>query len=269
MFGASRDALVSLRSGLEAMRAEAGFAAVAQDLRAVSDLLENEKSLRLALSDSGRSTKTRVDIANDVLTGKISPLALQLVDKAVAQRWSNPNDLVDVLQTVADSVSFMAAQDSGELDQVEDELFQIERTLAESAQLQSALTNPAVEPNVKAAILQQLFAGRVTPITAEMVEFALSHLRGRRSDEVLKGLQSLAAQERNRLVAQVRVARPIQSDQVALIAERLSQAKGQNIRVNVIVDPFVLGGVHVTLAGEVIDGTIATRLDQARRVVAG
>jgi F-type H+-transporting ATPase subunit delta len=269
MFGASRAALESLRSDIEAMRTDAGFAAIAQDLRAVSDLLENEKSLRLALSDSGRPAKTRTDIANAVLDGKISPLALQLVEKAVAQRWSNPEDLVDVVQTLADSASFMVAQDSGELDRVESELFQIERALAASAQLQSALTNPAVQPNAKAAILREVLGDRVSPTSAEMVEFALSHLRGRRSDEVLQTLQSLAAQERDRLVAQVKVARPIRPEQVEMIAERLSRANGQKIRVNVIVDPSVLGGVHVTLAGEVIDGTIATRLDQARRVVAG
>lgn len=269
MFGASRDALTSLRSGLEAMRSDPGFASLAPDLRAVSGLLEREKSLRLALSDSGRSVKTRSDIAETVFGGKISPLALQVVEQAVSQRWSEPNDLVEALQTIANSAAFMVAQDAGDLDRVEDELFGIERILAGSAPLQAALTNPAIDASVKASIIADLLADRVSDITAQIVEFALSHLRGHRSDEVLQELQSLAAEERNRLVAQVKVARPLRPEQVEQIAARLSKSSGQNIRVNVVVDPSVLGGVHVTLAGEVIDGTISSRLDQARRVVAG
>jgi F-type H+-transporting ATPase subunit delta len=269
MFGASRDALGSLRSGLEGMRGDAGFVALAPDLRAVSALLENEKSLRLALSDSGRSTQTRTNIARTVLEGQINPLSLQLVEQAVAQRWSDPQDLVQALNTIADVTAFMTAQDAGQLDQVENDIFQIERALAGSPALQAALTNPAVAPGAKAAIIKDLLGDRVLSVSAEMVEFAMSHLRGRRSDDVLQGLQALAAQERNRLVAIVRVAQPLQSDQVNRIADRLSKSSGKEIRVNVIVDPAVLGGVHVTLAGEVIDGTIATRLDQARRLVAG
>ena len=269
MFGASRDAVHSLRNGLESMRADAGFAELVGDLRAVSDLLEREKSLRLALSDSGRSVQTRRDIATAVLAERVGPLALDVVQDAVSQRWSDPSDLVEALHTSADTAALMLAQDAGDLDRVEDELFGIQQLLGQSAQLQAVLTNPAIPAGTKGAVIADLLGDRVAPRTAEMVEFALSHLRGRRSDDVMQALMTLAAEERNRLVAEVMVARPLQAEQVMRLTERLSASKGKDVRVNVIVDPKVLGGVHVTLAGEVIDGTIASRLDQARRVVAG
>ena len=37
------------------------------------------------------------------------------------------------------------------------------------------------------------------------------------------------------------------------------------LRVNVTVDPNVIGGIQVRVGDEVIDGTLATRIEQARR----
>jgi F-type H+-transporting ATPase subunit delta len=45
--------------------------------------------------------------------------------------------------------------------------------------------------------------------------------------------------------------------------------QGRTVRLNVAVDPAMLGGVMVTIGDEVIDGTVASRLEQARRAVLG
>jgi F-type H+-transporting ATPase subunit delta len=49
----------------------------------------------------------------------------------------------------------------------------------------------------------------------------------------------------------------------------LSKLKGRDVRLNVAVDPAVLGGIHVVIGDEVIDGTIATRLEAAHRAILG
>ncbi|WP_345711686.1 F0F1 ATP synthase subunit delta, partial [Kineococcus glutinatus] len=41
------------------------------------------------------------------------------------------------------------------------------------------------------------------------------------------------------------------------------------VRLNVDVDPDVLGGLRVKVGDEVIDGTISSRLAEARRRLAG
>jgi len=48
----------------------------------------------------------------------------------------------------------------------------------------------------------------------------------------------------------------------------LRSLTGRTITLNVVVDPSVLGGAHVTVGGEVIDGTVATRLTEAARTIA-
>ncbi len=53
------------------------------------------------------------------------------------------------------------------------------------------------------------------------------------------------------------------------LADALSRLKGRTVRLNVAVDPAVLGGVHVRIGDEVIDGTVASRMEQARRALLG
>ena len=70
-------------------------------------------------------------------------------------------------------------------------------------------------------------------------------------------------------MAEVRVAAPLTEEQSRRLAAALSSLKGRTVRLNVAVDPAVLGGVMVTIGDEVIDGTVASRLEQARRAVLG
>jgi F-type H+-transporting ATPase subunit delta len=102
-----------------------------------------------------------------------------------------------------------------------------------------------------------------------VLEYAVGHLHGRRIDAVVDDLVALAAKQRERVVAEVRVAAPLTDEQERRLAAALTRLKGRTVRLNVAIDPSVLGGVHVRIGDEVIDGTVAARLEQARRAVLG
>jgi F-type H+-transporting ATPase subunit delta len=138
-----------------------------------------------------------------------------------------------------------------------------------SSDLQMTLTDPALAGAAKSAIVRDLLSGRATEATRSVLEFAVSHLRGRRIDAVVDQLADLAARQRQRIVAEVRVARPLTTEQERRLAAALSTLKGRTVRLNVAVDPEVLGGVHVKVGDEVIDGTVAYRMEQARRALLG
>ena len=62
---------------------------------------------------------------------------------------------------------------------------------------------------------------------------------------------------------------PVRLDLTVRLATALGRKYGRDIQLNVIVDPNVVGGVRVDIGDEVIDGTIAARLDEAQRRIAG
>ncbi len=73
----------------------------------------------------------------------------------------------------------------------------------------------------------------------------------------------------SRQVATVTTAAPLSDGQAARVARGISERYGKDISVNQVVDPAVVGGMRVQVGGDVIDGTVSTRLSELRLQLAG
>ncbi|MCX6387939.1 MAG: F0F1 ATP synthase subunit delta, partial [Solirubrobacterales bacterium] len=200
---------------------------------------------------------------------RVGVLSTEVVCGVVSERWSKDSDMVIALERLAEQAAFTIAESDGSLDATEEELFLFGRALDGSPELQMALTNPAEPAASKAAIVRDLLAGRSTPTTLLVLTNAVSRLHGERIDAVVEHLCELAARQRQRVVAEVRVAAPLSASQESRLAELLTRIKGRTVRLNVAIDPTVLGGVYARVGDEVIDGTVSSKLEQARRAVLG
>ncbi|MCL2654305.1 MAG: F0F1 ATP synthase subunit delta [Coriobacteriia bacterium] len=61
-------------------------------------------------------------------------------------------------------------------------------------------------------------------------------------------------------VAEVVTATALSPDAKAQLIEKLGQRVGGTVVLNEVVDPSVLGGIRITLAGQEFDGTLVTQL---------
>ncbi len=267
MMGSSRESYASLRDGLDSRRTSGDLARLSQDLLAASDLLAGDTQLRTTLADAGQPVATRVGIVQRLFTDHVSPDAVAVIGDAASARWPSPHDLVEVLEGLGAQAAFMAAQDSGDLDALEDQLFEFRQAVSGSAPLQMALTNPAIDQASKSELVESLLGGRATPQARTVLAYSMSHLRGRRADSVIEDLIDLAAEQRGRAVAEVRVALPLSDEQEWRLAAALSRLQGREVRLNVALDPAVIGGISVKIGSQVMDATVATRLEQARRAL--
>ena len=65
------------------------------------------------------------------------------------------------------------------------------------------------------------------------------------------------------------VAKPLTDADEQALAAKLSEIYGRTVGLQVTIDPSVLGGLVVQVGDEVIDGSIAHRLEAAGRRLAG
>ena len=267
MSSTSPVARAALRREVDA-RIGSATAEVAGELLAVAALLGAEKSLRTSLADAGQPVEARQAVVRELLADKVQPTARELVEAAVAVRWADADDLEAAVAELGAAVAFTAAEADGSLDAVEEELFLFGRAVDANPELQMALTNPALTPAVKAALVRDLVAAGA-PITSVLLAHTAANLRGRRVDAAVGALSNLAAAQRQRVVAQVTAAVALDEQQQERLARALARFAGREVRLNVAVDPTVIGGVSVRLGDEVIDGTMITRLSQARRAIVG
>jgi F-type H+-transporting ATPase subunit delta len=271
MNGASREALAATRERLDALTdsPSADAAKLAEDLAAVTALLHREVSLRRVLTDPAQPGEAKADLAARLLTGQVGGPAVDLVSGMVRSRWSQPRDLVDSVEELAATADLTAAQQTGALDNVEDELFRFGRIVESSTGLRAALTDPAADLRAKRELLNRLLGGRANPVTERLVVRLVTLPRGRSLEAGLQTLSRLAATRRDRLVAVVTSAVPLSDRQTQRLGAALATLYGHQMHLNLEVDPEVLGGISVRVGDEVIDGTVAERLDEAVRRLAG
>ena len=93
--------------------------------------------------------------------------------------------------------------------------------------------------------------------------------RGRRIGEIVRDASRIVAEQAGKLVATVVTATPLTPAQSARVTRGLSERYGKDISINQVVDPTVVGGVRVQIGGDVIDGTVSTRLSELRLQLAG
>ena len=163
MNGASREALAAARERLDALTDSTSVdaAVLADELAAVTALLDREVSLRRVLTDPAQAGEAKAELARRLLGSQVSGTAVDLVAGLVRSRWSQSRDLVDALEVLANIADLTAAQKSGALDSVEDELFRFGRIVASDTQLRAALTNRSATASAKRELLGSLLGGVV------------------------------------------------------------------------------------------------------------
>ena len=270
MRGVSRASLAEAEERLEPLTApQADAAGLGGDLFAIAGLLSREPTLRRALSDPSRPARARSDLVTQLLARRVSQAAAGLVAFMAGNRWSAPGELVQAIEQLAVQAVTAAADQAGRLDELEDELFRFGRIVRGQPDLRAALTNPFADPNGKRRLLDELLAGKVSPEALRLIEQAAANPLGRSLDASLEDYARLAAQRRERLVAEVHVTVPLTDAQRGRLAAALTEAYGHRVHLNMVLDPRVTGGMTIQVGDELIDASVATRLAEARRKLAG
>jgi len=246
-----------------------GLAALGSDLDGVSDLLLTQVSLRRTLSENTLAPEARAGIVDRLLGGKISAPALDVVQFAVRQEWASSRDLQDALRRLSRTAMFRRAERTGELDEVEDQLFRFGRIVDASPELSVILDDPTADPDARSAMVRRLLSGRAHTLVTELVDALARDTGGRSFTHGVRELLDQAAKRRDKIVAFVKTARPLTDEQVGRLRASLARIYGRDVTTHVEIEPSVLGGIRVQIGDEVIDGTVAGRIDDLRRRMAG
>ena len=269
--GSSRQSLVAARAKLDAAvkGATADSAAkLSSELFLAAEVLASNVPLRRAFADMSRDAASKETLVKDLFGKTLGSAALTVLTDVATLRWSAGGDVVYVLEQLAIEAEGTAANINGELDRVEDELFEISRVIAENFELRKALVGPGTT-SAKSTLVSDVLGKRASESTVRLAAALVTSLRGRSIEAGFADYLSALANRRNRLIANVRVAAAITDTQKVRLAQAIEKQVGQPIRVNIQVDPSILGGVSVKFADELVDGSISNRLAGAGRALAG
>jgi F-type H+-transporting ATPase subunit delta len=265
MRGTSQESLARASDALASATFTEGLGS---ELYSVARLLDSTGTLRRALTDPARSAAGRTQLAEQLFRGKISDQALTVLTAAVGGRWSSGRDLGDALDRLSVVADIAYADGEGRLDEIEDELFRLERVISAERTLGEKLSDLNIPIERRQELMRGLLEGKADPVTVRLAERAVDG-RGRNFGTSMRSYQVAAAARRNASIATVRVAADLSEEERSRLSALLGRQYGRQIQLNVIIDESVVGGIRIDIGDEVIDGTIAARLDEAQRRIAG
>jgi F-type H+-transporting ATPase subunit delta len=164
---------------------------------------------------------------------------------------------------------FQVAEAEGELDAVEGQLYAFAKMLEKQTRVRDALTDPALPEENKRALIRDILGERANPIAVNLLAFLVEQGRGRELGTIVETLAEVAAERRQSAFAEVRSAVPLGATQRRRLAKALSEATGRKVELKVVVDPSVIGGVVARVGDEVFDGSVRSRLDEAKQHLVG
>jgi F-type H+-transporting ATPase subunit delta len=163
---------------------------------------------------------------------------------------------------------FRVAAAEDELDAVERQLFAFARLLETDARVRDALLDPTLPIENKRRLIADTLGERANPLAVGMLGFIVEQGRSRELGRIVDELAEVAAETRESAVAEIRSAVPLDEARRNKLADALTRATGRQIEVRVVVDPSVVGGVVARIGNEVFDGSVRSRLEEAREHLA-
>ena len=264
--GASAEALRELTGSLGSSGTLEDQAKLGQDLFGVVGVLRGDAALRRALTDNSVEGDSKAGLATAVFGSAVVDKATALVADAVSRRWTSGGDLPSALERLAVVVTVRSAGAKGR--QVGDELFAVRRIVDADPELRSALSDQTRSAQDRTGLLQGLIAGQVGTATETLVAQAVA--RGRGSfDAAIDEYLEVAAEALEETVVTVHTARELSEADQQRLADALGKQYATTVQLHVVLDPTLIGGLRVEIGDDVIDGTVSSRLDDARRQVAG
>lgn len=159
--------------------------------------------------------------------------------------------------------AFDVAREDGDVQQWMADLRSARDTFQDQA-LGLYFKDPNVPTEEKQEALRKVF-GNVRPHVMNLLQILATKQRIHLLPAILEEFEELEREARGILEADVTVARPIDQTERGRIAERLGQVTGKQVEVHVQVDPAILGGVVVRIGDQLIDGSVAGRLQRLRQ----
>jgi len=267
MQGASRASLAQARAALERQLASSGLdaAQIGDELFGVVGMIDTQVALRRALSDPALEGDRKAGLIEAVVGSQVSAATLEILRGVVAARWSRMRDLPDTIETLAVLADLIGADRDGVADDVEDELFRFGRIVEARPALRDALSSHTLPDANKTALVEALLDGKATATTLRLVTQVATRPRGRSPEDALAAYGEIAAQRRDRLVARVTTAIPLSDAEGERLRSALAGIYGHDVHLQIEIDAALVGGVVVQVGDEVLDGSVAGRLADARR----
>ena len=160
---------------------------------------------------------------------------------------------------------FELALEANSIDAVLADLQRFDGLLAESADLARLVRSPVFTADAQSrAVAAVIDRAGITGLAAQFLKVLTQNRRLFAVRDVIKAYGALVARHKGEVTAQVTVAEPLSEAHQAEIKNTLNAVTGKDVKVDVKVDPSIIGGLVVKLGSRMVDSSLRTKLNGLR-----
>ena len=163
---------------------------------------------------------------------------------------------------------FELAKEDGQVDQWTRRLEVVQEVLT-TPEAMRVLANPAIAAQRRQEAAAALVEPFVEPAGVNLARLLVGANRLRDMPGIMEEFQHLADEDAGRVRATATTAVPLAPADAEQLQASLSRRLGRDVRLDARVDGAILGGLVLRIGDRVIDASVATRLQQLRRRLAG
>jgi F-type H+-transporting ATPase subunit delta len=152
------------------------------------------------------------------------------------------------------------AASAGKTEEVDADIALVRDSLDASRDLVRVFASPVIPREKKKAVITSLFESRIEPLTLRFMHLLVEKNREAILPMVTRSYQELRDEETGTVEARARVATKLSSGEESDMRARLERLTGSTVRLDVDVDPSILGGAIVRVGDTVYDGSVRNKL---------
>lgn len=160
---------------------------------------------------------------------------------------------------------FGLAQDEHRHREVRTEIERLNALLGQSRELRDALLTPLHPADERKGVLRGISTrADISQLVKNFVSFLIDQRRLIEFAGIVEAYGELADHAEGLVTAEVIAASPLDDRRQDRLRRALSERTGQEVRLEIEVDPALIGGVIAKVGDLVFDGSIRTQLGQLR-----
>lgn len=157
------------------------------------------------------------------------------------------------------------AAEGKKIEKIEADMNALESLLESSAELRDLVHDPRISKSKQKEIVETLVKkAKLQDLTGNFLNVLVENRRLNILDAVIVTIRKLLSEKRGEKTAFIKVAQDLSDKQRKELEDALKKASGSAVSLNIEVDPALLGGMVITMGSQMIDDSVAGKLERLK-----
>lgn len=162
---------------------------------------------------------------------------------------------------------FEIAVEQGKEEQIFEQLKNVVKSIDDNQDLKQFIYNPGINTAAKVETVQKIFTGEVEETVLNFLMLLADRRREVLLPAIVEEYRKCAYKAHGIVEANVTSAGELSQAEQQALADKLSRICNKTVKLKIITDPSIIGGVVVQIGDKVIDGSVTRQLKTLKSVL--